>query len=149
MDSFIQSVVNMESKYADQARWIEEHSEQVAKHKGMTVHISETGEWPVEWWNEALMKKHSERGIKDMSREYIDKPPHYNRGKIEVRDFIVDQQLCFQGGNVVKYVCRAGYKETTGKISDLRKAQNYLNKYIEYCEKLQDDVLNGCTEDIT
>jgi uncharacterized coiled-coil protein SlyX len=132
----------MESKYADQARWIEEHSVQVAKQKAkVEVHISESANWPVEWWNEALLKEYAERG-EDMPepKEYIDRPPHYNRGKIEVRDFIRDQNLGFDDGNVVKYVCRAGFKETTSKISDLKKAQNYLNNYIKYLEGREEGI---------
>ena len=35
-------------------------------------------------------------------------PDHYQLGKIEVWDFIVDQDLDYCLGNVVKYVCRAG-----------------------------------------
>ena len=38
-------------------------------------------------------------------------PKHYQRGKIQVWDFIADQNLDFLLGNVVKYVCRAGHKE--------------------------------------
>ena len=38
-------------------------------------------------------------------------PKHYQRGKIQVWDFIADQNLDFLLGNVVKYVCRAGHKD--------------------------------------
>ena len=37
-------------------------------------------------------------------------PKHYQRGKIQVWDFIADQNLDFFLGNVVKYVCRADTK---------------------------------------
>ena len=37
-------------------------------------------------------------------------PPHYQRGKIEVWDFIADQELDYFTGNVIKYLCRAGHK---------------------------------------
>lgn len=40
----------------------------------------------------------------------IDHPSHYNRGKIEVIDFIEDQGLSFHLGNVIKYITRAGSK---------------------------------------
>lgn len=39
----------------------------------------------------------------------VDHPAHYNKGKIEVIDFIEDQQLPFHLGNVVKYIARAGF----------------------------------------
>lgn len=58
----------------------------------------------------------------------IEHPSHYNRGKIEVIDFIEDQQLPYHLGNVVKYVARAGYKGD--KLEDLKKARWYLDRYI-------------------
>lgn len=60
-------------------------------------------------------------------------PSHYTSGKIEVIDFITDQNLDFCLGNVVKYVSRAGKKEEEGKtiiekqIEDLKKARFYLD----------------------
>lgn len=52
----------------------------------------------------------------------INHPAHYNRGKIEVIDFIEDQELGFHLGNTVKYICRTGVKnKETGK-EDLQKA---------------------------
>lgn len=49
----------------------------------------------------------------------VDHPAHYNKGKIEVIDFIEDQQLPFHLGNVVKYIARAGSKGD--KLEDLKK----------------------------
>tara|TARA_B100000073_G_scaffold342104_1_gene344643 strand:+ start:387 stop:716 length:330 start_codon:yes stop_codon:yes gene_type:complete len=55
----------------------------------------------------------------------VDKSPaHYNRGNIEVWDFIRDQKLNYHLGNAIKYICRAGYKGS--KIEDLNKAIHYL-----------------------
>ena len=51
-------------------------------------------------------------------------PPYYNRGKIQVWDFIRDQGLNYHLGNVVKYVCRAGHKGN--QLEDLDKAIHYL-----------------------
>ena len=50
----------------------------------------------------------------------IDHPSHYNRGKIEVIDFIEDQGLSFHLGNVIKYIARAGSKGD--KLEDLKKS---------------------------
>ena len=58
----------------------------------------------------------------------IDHPSHYNRGKIEVIYFIEDQGLSFHLGNVIKYIARAGSKGD--KLEDLKKAQWYLDRYI-------------------
>ena len=57
-------------------------------------------------------------------------PNYYKRGSINVWDFIRDQQLGFHLGNVVKYVCRAGYKDND--IEDLKKAIHYLSNEIEF-----------------
>ena len=43
--------------------------------------------------------------------EKVDHPSHYNAGRIEVIDFIEDQNLNFNLGNAVKYISRAGTKE--------------------------------------
>lgn len=59
----------------------------------------------------------------------VDHPSHYNTGKIEVIDFIEDQQLGFHLGNVVKYVCRAEHKGNA--TEDLEKAEWYLLRLIE------------------
>lgn len=60
--------------------------------------------------------------------DIIDHPPHYTRGKIEVWDFILDQKLDYLLGNVVKYICRCGYKGEL--MQDLLKARAYLDKRI-------------------
>ena len=64
-------------------------------------------------------------------------PPYYNRGKIQVWDFIRDQELNYHLGNVVKYVCRAGHKKTVGNptgdpLEDLDKAIHYLINERDY-----------------
>lgn len=69
-------------------------------------------------------------------------PSHYTSGKIEVIDFITDQQLDFCLGNVIKYVSRAGKKEEEGKtifektVEDLKKARFYLDYKIKELEEI-------------
>ena len=58
-------------------------------------------------------------------------PQHYQRGKIQVWDFVADQKLDFFKGNVVKYVCRAGTKSGESELDDLMKAKVYVEKAIE------------------
>ena len=58
----------------------------------------------------------------------VDHPSHYNKGKIEVIDFIEDQGLSFHLGNVIKYIARAGSKGD--KLEDLKNARWYLDRYI-------------------
>lgn len=63
-------------------------------------------------------------------KEEIVHPSHYNVGKIEVKDFIRDQDLNFCLGNVIKYVCRANHKENY--LKDLKKAKFYLEDEINH-----------------
>lgn len=57
-------------------------------------------------------------------------PSHY-KGSIQPIDIINAQDLNFNLGNVVKYVCRAGKKEGENTLSDLEKAKDYINFEIE------------------
>lgn len=61
--------------------------------------------------------------------EMVNHPRHYNSGKIEVIEFLEDQQLEPHEWNVVKYVCRAKHKGR--RIEDLEKAVWYLRRKIE------------------
>ena len=61
-------------------------------------------------------------------------PQHY-QGTIQPIDLINAQNLNFNLGNVVKYVCRAGKKQGENILSDLEKAQNYINYEIERIKK--------------
>lgn len=61
----------------------------------------------------------------------VDHPNHYNTGKIEVIDYIEDQQLGFHLGNAVKYISRAGRKNADTEIEDLEKAVWYIQRYID------------------
>lgn len=65
----------------------------------------------------------------------VNNPSHYNRGKIQSADFIIDQGLNFCKGNAVKYIVRAGHKNKDKEIEDLKKAIWYLNKEIETLER--------------
>lgn len=66
-------------------------------------------------------------------------PSHYTRGKIEVIDFIQDQQLNFACGSIVKYVCRAGYKDVNKHIEDLEKAKQYIDFEINDLKRKSND----------
>ena len=63
-------------------------------------------------------------------------PLHYENGKgYDVIDFIKDYNMNFNIGNVVKYCARLGKKDES--LKELRKALDYLQREIEYEEKLQ------------
>jgi hypothetical protein len=57
-------------------------------------------------------------------------PEYYKRGRTDVWDFIREQGLSFHLGNAIKYICRAGYKDS--KIQDLEKAIHYLNNELHH-----------------
>ena len=60
-------------------------------------------------------------------------PQYYKRGSIEVWDFIRDQSLNYHLGNVIKYICRAGYKDDP--VEDLKKAIHYLTNELEHVKR--------------
>ena len=73
----------------------------------------------------------------------VNHPAHYTQGNIEcidaIKDVIPDLDG-FQGyctGNILKYIWRWHYKNG---VEDLKKAQWYLNRLIEYCESEKLDV---------
>jgi hypothetical protein len=68
----------------------------------------------------------------------INSPDHYNKGDIEVIDYILDQKFNYLEGNVIKYVSRYRSK---GGIEDLRKAKWYLEKLIDENLKTCDNKL--------
>lgn len=70
-----------------------------------------------------------------MINDVVNYPSHYTDGKIEVINFIEDKGLNYHRGNAVKYIARAGKKDKSKEIEDLRKAVWYLNREIERLEK--------------
>jgi len=61
-------------------------------------------------------------------------PKHYNMGGIEVIDVIEAWGLEFCLGNAVKYIARAGYKDRSTGLEDLKKARWYLDREISKLE---------------
>tara|TARA_R100000742_G_C4224744_1_gene47633 strand:- start:314 stop:631 length:318 start_codon:yes stop_codon:yes gene_type:complete len=59
-------------------------------------------------------------------------PDYYKRGNADVWDFIRQQGLNFHLGNAIKYICRAGHKESYA--NDLKKAIHYLQNELENAE---------------
>ena len=58
-------------------------------------------------------------------------PSHYQQGKIQVWDFIVDQDLDFLSGNIIKYICRAGKKPNESELDDWLKVRAYVDRKIK------------------
>ena len=76
--------------------------------------------------------------VKITVNEYdpVNHPAHYTDGKIEVIDFILDKKLGFCLGNAVKYIARAGKKDESKTVEDLRKAIWYLERRIKEVEEV-------------
>jgi hypothetical protein len=64
----------------------------------------------------------------------VNHPAHYAESKHEPIDVIEDWGLGFHLGNVVKYVARAGKKDPTKVLEDLKKARWYLDRHIKNLE---------------
>ena len=77
----------------------------------------------------------------DREEEAVDHPSHYNCGKIEVIEAVMDWQLGFCDGNVIKYVAR--HKHKGSPIEDLKKARWYLDFLIKKYEKEAAQKVNG------
>lgn len=73
-----------------------------------------------------------------IERDNVNNPAHYGQGNIECIDYILDfltdeEVIGYLRGNMAKYLHRWRYKNG---IEDLKKARWYLNKLIEYEEKV-------------
>lgn len=68
--------------------------------------------------------------------DMVNHPSHYTTGKIEVWDFIADQNLNYDRGCAIKYICRAGKKDD--EIQDLEKAVAYLNHQIKILKEMKE-----------
>ena len=73
-------------------------------------------------------------------------PTYYQRGSCDVWDFIREQELNFHLGNAIKYICRAGYKDS--KIQDLKKAIHYLENELQHEENLSIPTSKGISTEI-
>ena len=68
--------------------------------------------------------------------DMIVKPTHYTRNKIEPITFVMENNLPFHVGNIVKYAVRAGHKTYEGmdaiqsEITDLEKVRRYAEMRI-------------------
>ena len=68
----------------------------------------------------------------DRESDIVNNPSHYTQGKIEVIDFIIDQDMDYLTASALKYLCRYKHKHVgEGQIEDLRKARFYIDKLID------------------
>ncbi len=78
-------------------------------------------------WNENRKKDYVNRSFTNVN------PAHYQKGKIEVIDFILDQKMSYLIASATKYLCRYPHKHKAGegRLDDLRKARWFIEKQIE------------------
>jgi len=68
---------------------------------------------------------------------------HYRQGKIQAIDVIADWELNFSLGNVLKYVGRAGKKESATRQEDLQKALWYLAFEVTQSTGVADNIVTA------
>ena len=78
----------------------------------------------------AVMEMQQALDAVEKKPDVVNHPPHYTSGGVETIDFIEAKDLNYRLGNVVKYVSRAGKKDTD-PVQDLEKAMFYLKREIE------------------
>ena len=86
------------------------------------------------------MEKISKEEIIDWAK-LVDKPPHYNQGKFETFDVIIDTlknqkiepELAYCHGTIIKYILRMFHKD--GPLVNAKKALWFLKKLITLLEE--------------
>ena len=82
-------------------------------------------------WSIVVTEKELKMTLKltgiSMTEDLIENPPHYANLKIQPKDFIIQNNLNYAVGNVIKYVCRY---ESKGGVTDLKKARQYIDYLI-------------------
>jgi hypothetical protein len=70
------------------------------------------------------------------NKEMVNHPEHYGGSEnvYEAIKVIENWDLDFHLGNTVKYISRAGKKDTDKELQDLKKAQWYLERRIQNLE---------------
>ena len=78
-----------------------------------------------------MMKKQKRRKMSAYDKQIGGS--HYKKMKIQPSKFVIENELLFPEGNIIKYVCRHRYKN--GK-EDLEKAIHFIEMIIERDYKL-------------
>ena len=65
---------------------------------------------------------------------------HYRQMKIQPSRFVIENELLFPEGNVIKYICRHKYK---GGKEDLEKAKHFIDMIIERDYGPQESWIDG------
>jgi hypothetical protein len=91
----------------------------------------------LDYWEEPHYEKPLQKHREEMNKkpDAVNHPEHYggSDSTYEAIKVIEAWELGFNLGNVIKYISRAGKKES--RIDDLKKAQWYLTREIEKVNK--------------
>jgi len=71
-----------------------------------------------------------------MSEDLVNHPKHYTSDPSGVECIQITRHRTFNVGNAIKYLWRAGLKDSNNHIQDLRKAIFYIEDEIKRLEKL-------------
>jgi len=72
--------------------------------------------------------------IVENQAEAVNHPSHYNQYEgLEIIDLV--RQMNFNRGNAVKYVTRAGFKDSDKEVEDLEKAIFYIQDEIDWIKR--------------
>lgn len=63
--------------------------------------------------------------------ETVNHPPHYTAHPSGIECIEVTEHFNFCLGNAIKYIWRAGLKDSRTQVEDLQKAAWYLNRELE------------------
>lgn len=97
-----------------------------------------------ETWKDFKLKHGTEISGNSMY-DSVERPKHYNLHMSGVQCIEITEHMNFCLGNVIKYVWRAGLKEDTStvknlkRIEDLEKALWYLKREIKRINNLEND----------
>jgi hypothetical protein len=70
----------------------------------------------------------------ELQSDVVKNPKHYEQYEFEPVSCIMKNELSFWMGNVIKYVMRAGTKDDTDEVQDLKKAIRYIEMRINQLE---------------
>jgi hypothetical protein len=79
--------------------------------------------------------QHEQRSGEDR-RDRVEHPEHYNSHPSGVECIDVIEHMTLNAGNAVKYLWRAGLKDGSPEIEDLKKARWYIDREIKRLEKV-------------
>ena len=92
---------------------------------------TESGMWASHVLNKIYISWQQKRRIRDMTSKVYNKQiggSHYQNFKIQPSKFVIENELLYPEGCVIKYIIRHRLK---GKRQDLEKAKHFIDMIIE------------------